>query len=202
MLGSSNVGKTNLVARLSGKNFSEEINPTLETEYTVVALKIFKEEKARWIKVEVWDTAGQEKYNAVMNAYYRGAKGGAAILVYDVNEPKTLESLKKNWMTNLFKNLDPKDAHLTVLANKCDDGDEDASDGEKTTNEAQSDYDDIEIPFVKVSAKMDKNVTLAFRSTFERVYTKRVETGGAGDNEGLNLLFNDGEEVKKKKGCC
>ena len=195
MLGSSNVGKTNLVARLSGKEFSDSHNPTLETEYTVIALKIFKEEEARWIKVELWDTAGQEKYNAVMNAYYRGAKGGVAVLVYDVNEPKTLKSLENHWMENLFKNLDPKDAKLTILANKCDTMDEDASVGEAFANSKG-------IPFCKVSAKTDTNVLKGFRQSFQKVYTERIKNGkGVESDGGLNLTGGDGMK-SKKKGCC
>ena len=191
MLGSSNVGKTNLVSRVSGNGFSEEINPTLETEYTQFALKLFKGEHARWIKVEVWDTAGQEKYNAIMNSYYRGAVGGAAILVFDVNE-KTLESLKSNWIENLLKTVDPKQTVLTVLANKCDTMEENAEAGQQFVDDHEE-----SIAFYKVSAKNNKNVTASFRGTFEKLYKKRFDEGDTQESEpGLTLV--GGKETKNR----
>ena len=130
-----------------------------------------------------------------MNAYYRGAKGGVAVLVYDVNEPKTLKSLENHWMENLFKNLDPKDAKLTILANKCDTMDEDASVGEAFANSKG-------IPFCKVSAKTDTNVLKGFRQSFQKVYTERIKNGkGVESDGGLNLTGGDGMK-SKKKGCC
>lgn len=199
MLGSSNVGKTNLVSRVSGNGFSEEINPTLETEYTQFALKLFKGEHARWIKVEVWDTAGQEKYNAIMKSYYRGAVGGAAILVFDVNEEKTLESLKSNWIENLLKTVDPKQTLLTVLANKCDTMEENAEAGQQFVDDHEE-----SIAFYKVSAKNNKNVTASFKGTFEKLYKKRLDEGDTQESEpGLTLV--GGKETKNrptKKNCC
>ena len=197
MLGSSNVGKTNLVSRVSGNGFSEEINPTLETEYTQFALKLFKGDKARWIKVEVWDTAGQEKYNAIMKSYYRGAIGGAAILVYDVSEEKTLASLKSNWIENLLKTVDPKQTILTVVANKCDTMEEDAETGQQFADDHEE-----SIEFFKVSAKNDQNVTASFRATFEKLYEKRFEDDDIQGSEPGLTLAGKPKSKSTKKSCC
>lgn len=43
--------------------------------------KIIRMESAT-VKLEIWDTAGQEKYHSVCHLYYRGAH--AALLVYDI----------------------------------------------------------------------------------------------------------------------
>ena len=199
MLGSSNVGKTNLVSRVSGNGFSEEINPTLETEYTEFVLKLFEYDRdiTRWIKVEVWDTAGQEKYNAIMKSYYRGAIGGAAILVYDVSEEKTLASLKSNWIENLLKAVDPKQTILTVVANKCDTMEEDAETGQQFADDHEE-----SIEFFKVSAKNDQNVTASFRATFEKLYEKRLKDGDIQGSEPGLTLTSKPKSKSTKKGCC
>ena len=199
MLGSSNVGKTNLVSRVSGNGFSEEINPTLETEYTEFVLKLFEYDRdiTRWIKVEVWDTAGQEKYNAIMKSYYRGAIGGAAILVYDVSEEKTLASLKSNWIENLLKAVDPKQTILTVVANKCDTMEEDAETGQQFADDHEE-----SIEFFKVSAKNDQNVTASFRATFEKLYEKRLEDDDIQGSEPGLTLAGKPKSKSTKKSCC
>ena len=199
MLGSSNVGKTNLVSRVSGNGFSEEINPTLETEYTEFVLKLFEYDRdiTRWIKVEVWDTAGQEKYNAIMKSYYRGAIGGAAILVYDVSEEKTLASLKSNWIENLLKTVDPKQTILTVVANKCDTMEEDAETGQQFADDHEE-----SIEFFKVSAKNDQNVTASFRATFEKLYEKRLEDDDIQGSEPGLTLAGKPKSKSTKKSCC
>ena len=163
---------------------------------TQFALKLFKGDKARWIKVEVWDTAGQEKYNAIMKSYYRGAIGGAAILVYDVSEEKTLASLKSNWIENLLKAVDPKQTVLTVVANKCDTMEEDAETGQQFADDHEE-----SIEFFKVSAKNDQNVTASFRATFEKLYEKRLKDGDIqGSEPGLTLADKNTKSKSTKKG--
>jgi|EP00945_MAST-04E_sp_MAST-4E-sp1_P001617 Ras-related protein Rab-11A len=201
LLGSSNVGKTNLVYRLAGKNFSETHNPTLETEYHTVALKIEHEEDVRWIKVEVWDTAGQEKYNALMKSYYRGAKAGAAVLVYDVNEEKSLKDIERLWLPNLLKQTPAGDTHLILVANKCDTLEEDISAGEEF---ASDQYDEIHADCVRASAKNDKGVREAFASVFSEVYGYVKSE----QEKGVQVKFNEiklgalAEAKKSGGGCC
>ena len=205
MLGSSNVGKTNLIARMAGKDFSDTHHPTLETEYTVVALKIGSSDEARWIKVECWDTAGQEKYNAVMKSYYRGANEGAAILVYDVNNSKSLEDINRTWLPNLLKNTD--DVNLILLANKCDNMNENITTGETFANLQAKQK--IQLGCVRSSAKMDKGVREAFATVFQNVYEaevkrRKADKGRSTDNlrQGVSLSVGSTGKVEKEKGGC
>ena len=45
------------------------------------------------VKLQIWDTAGQEKFKAVSKQYYKGAKG--VMLVYDISKRKTFENVPK-----------------------------------------------------------------------------------------------------------
>ena len=63
----------------------------------------------------LWDTAGQEKFNALTNIYYRDAKG--AILVYDVSIKETFKKVEK-WHNEL--NIFNKDTVIAVAGNKID----------------------------------------------------------------------------------
>lgn len=64
-----------------------------------------------------WDTAGQEEYRAVTNAYFRGSHG--VLLVYDVTDERTLTSISDYWWAELEKNAPPGIAVL-LCGNKAD----------------------------------------------------------------------------------
>ena len=68
------------------------------------------------IKVTIWDTSGQERYNSINNLYYKGADG--VLLIYDTSDEPTFNSCEK-WVIN-FRNICEKNALIMVLGNKVD----------------------------------------------------------------------------------
>jgi small GTP-binding protein len=67
------------------------------------------------VLLQIWDTAGQEKYRALGPIYYRGAL--AAVAVFDLTRLQTLEDLK-TWITAYRENAD--DRFVVIAANKSD----------------------------------------------------------------------------------
>ena len=82
IVGNSGVGKSNLLSRFTKNDFSDKNKSTIGVEFAVKKVMINK----KIINVEVWDTAGQEKYRAITSVFYRSAIG--AIVVYDVTNRK------------------------------------------------------------------------------------------------------------------
>ena len=68
------------------------------------------------VKLNIWDTAGQEKYHALAKNYYQGASG--AILVYDVTDLDSFEKAK-TWYLELSKYIG-KEAPIIIAGNKSD----------------------------------------------------------------------------------
>lgn len=68
LLGDSGVGKSSLLLRFVSNEFAEDGQPTLGAAF--LSKTILVNEKA--IKFQIWDTAGQEKYKAILPLYYRG----------------------------------------------------------------------------------------------------------------------------------
>eukprot|EP01147_Barroeca_monosierra_P000653 gene653-3961_t len=68
------------------------------------------------IKLQIWDTAGQERFHSMLPMYYRGA--AAALLVYDVTNPKSLGAVM-DWINELKENTDDG-LILCLVANKID----------------------------------------------------------------------------------
>lgn len=68
-IGNYNVGKTTLVERYVKNSVSLNNGPTLAAAYTSTNVSVGNEK----VKVDIWDTAGTEKFNALMPIYLRGS---------------------------------------------------------------------------------------------------------------------------------
>lgn len=71
------------------------------------------------VRLQIWDTAGQEQFSALTKQYFRGCQG--AIAVFDLTQPETLMSL--NGQLENFKNNCPPQAqsNIILVGSKCDD---------------------------------------------------------------------------------
>ena len=84
------------------------------------------------MKLQLWDTAGEEKYKSLTSVYYRNAH--AVIILFDLTRPETFKSVLR-WLTGVQEHCD--DAHVVLVGNKCD-------------LETVVDFDEIEVPFMFV----------------------------------------------------
>lgn len=157
LLGDGGVGKTSLRERFLGKGFQSGYILTIGADFAVQDLNI----DGQQYKFQIWDLAGQQRFEAVRKLYYRGSHG--AILVYDSTRPESLYNLA-NWKQELFTNVG-REIPYVLLGNKADlpnaiDGGEIS----KFIEESQREITDI--PFVikclNTSAKSGLNVTEAF----------------------------------------
>ena len=76
-------------------------------------------DKGDKIKLNIWDTAGQEKYDALTKMYFKGAE--AALVVYDMTEENSFEKAKK-WVSDLEEALEFEQvkALIYLFGNKSD----------------------------------------------------------------------------------
>ena len=72
------------------------------------------------VKLDIWDTAGAERYHSIAPLYYRNAR--AAVVVYDISDAQTFERAKK-WVSNLREKID-LDAVIAMVGNKSNLGEE------------------------------------------------------------------------------
>ncbi|ETO37042.1 hypothetical protein RFI_00019, partial [Reticulomyxa filosa] len=68
------------------------------------------------VKLQIWDTAGQDRFRAVTTAYYRGAMG--IVLVYDITEQQSFQNVG-NWIENIHEHASD-DIPIVLVGNKCD----------------------------------------------------------------------------------
>ena len=115
LIGDSGVGKTNILNRLVNNKFNDKYNPSLSLEYNNHSIKI----NNYIIRMQIWDTAGQEKYNSIISNYYRSAE--VAIFVYSINDLKSYNSILE-WYKELINenNDENNNVKKILLGNKVD----------------------------------------------------------------------------------
>ena len=101
LLGEAFVGKTCIAERLINDKFVENILATTSASYLTKIMELDKLEE-KYIKFEIWDTAGQEKYRALSKIFYKDSE--IAILVYDITNKKSFEEIKNYWYEQLKEN--------------------------------------------------------------------------------------------------
>ena len=103
LIGESGVGKTSIISRYISNTFSSVLMATPGANFTTKT--VFLKDEQQFIKFEIWDTAGQEKYRALAKVFYKNA--AVCILVYDITRRASFEELKKYWITELKANSSP-----------------------------------------------------------------------------------------------
>ena len=111
-LGAQSTGKTAIVTRLQNNTFTANSNSTIGAAFNSKVLMV----DGQQIKLDIWDTAGSEKYKSLTPMYYRDAR--AAIIVIDVTRPETLDAAAE-WMMELREH-GKGDCIIVCAANKVD----------------------------------------------------------------------------------
>ena len=179
LLGDSGVGKSSLLLRYTKNQFNQDIRSTIGLEFGVKYLKIDNIQ----LKIQIWDTAGMERYRSLTSLYYKGAKG--VIIVYDVCRKKSFENVD-NWI-NDFKSKADEDAVILLIGNKSDLINQREVNAEEVIDKSQK----MKLAFMETSAKNNENVHKAFLTLIKEIIKNYREKNSE--------IINDIEEKNKKK---
>ena len=111
LLGESGVGKTCIISQFVNQTFQEDVESSSSGTFSSKTL-IYNNNQV--LKLEIWDTAGQEKYRSIASMFYKEAD--VAILVYDITRKESFEQIKQYWL-NQIKEYSPENItiHFTLL---------------------------------------------------------------------------------------
>jgi small GTP-binding protein len=112
LLGESGVGKTSIIKRITDQDFNENEASSLTMTYTLK--EIVKNHKR--IKLNIWDTIGQEQYRSIAKLFLNDTK--IVILVYSIIAERTFKELDF-WYNLCVENIGPN-ITLGVIGNKVD----------------------------------------------------------------------------------
>ena len=195
LLGSTGVGKTCIIRRYTEGNFDENSPSTTGGSYSSKIITIDNKE----VSLDLWDTAGQEKYRSLGRHFYKNAY--IVCLVYDITNNNTFEELKEKWYKDL-KMYGEKYTVLAVVGNKSDCYEKEEVPEEEAREYAKS----IEAQFMLTSAKKGNNIDVLFE-TLTRQYLgpdfiKKVEEMKEDKGEIKQITKKKAKEKPKKKKCC
>ena len=200
IVGDLSSGKTNIVTQYISHKFVQDSQPTIGVEMFNKDFQI-NEDK---VSAQIWDTAGQEKYNALTSSYYKGAKG--ALVVYDITQESTF--LKVEQFVKDLREKSDKNVYMILVGNKID-----LEENRKISKEEGKKLaDKLKMGFFEVSAKNGTGIEDLFKNLIDNVYEKNnrefksmasIEIEMEDANK-INLIpKNDNNvNVKKKKKCC
>jgi len=149
ILGDSAVGKSATMNKFSDNSFSSSHIATIGVDFKYKTIEC----EGKRIKLQIWDTAGQEKFRSIVQTYYKGAMG--IILMYAVNDRKSFQNIE-SWMKQIYNNA-AAGVVVILVGNKSD-----LTERVVETSEGRRVAENYNIKFFETSAKDGTNVHEVF----------------------------------------
>jgi small GTP-binding protein len=186
LIGDSTVGKTQILLRSTENTFSDEAMSTIGVDFKSKCLQVGEK---RWT-MQIWDSAGQDRFRTMTESYYRRADGVA--VVFDVSRRPTFENLSV-WFESLSRHAIPN-VPTILIGNKSD------LTHEVEKEDAENFASSKGIPVFYTSAKVGDGIEEALTRLAVDVITHMATR--TSDADVPQLIPLDKKEKKKKKERC
>ena len=193
LLGDTGVGKSSIIKRYHDDTFEGDTISTFNANYIEKELII----KKKRVILEIWDTAGQEKFNSMTKLFVKNSK--IIILVYNVTSLKSFEALNY-WYDFIEKELG-ENIILGLAGNKTDLIFEEGYEEEVSSEKGKEFARKIKASFALISAKeSSKEIT----DLFNILLNKYLETQEYNDNSKGTIIIDNKNFIREnnKKDCC
>ena len=180
LIGDSNVGKSCLTIRATKDSYLNNYIPTVGFEFFNLNLKI----KEKNIKLQIWDTCGQEKFRSLISNFYRNSS--LAIIVYSIIDPESYKHIDQ-WLNEIKTQTSP-DIKIFVIGNKSDLAKSRKikyENAKKFCDERGLDY------FIETSAKNGDNVIFTFAYAANLLLKESLKYDNISRSKKNNVNQND-----------
>ena len=184
LLGDTQVGKSSFLMRYIDNTFQESYLSTVGLDFKVKNVQL---DDGKTYRVQIWDTAGQDRFHAITRNYFKNAHG--IILIYDVTLIESFQNVK-NWIKQIKEEVTDK-VSIILVGNKIDMENQRVVSKEEGEKMAAS----YGLKFFECSAKTGENV----EEIFKDIVTKTVENFSKVEEKEATKLKN---KKGQKKGCC
>ena len=174
LIGDIGVGKSSIFNRFGTNTYEENYKSTIGVDFLTIVLDSVPGTKNEKLMIQLWDTAGQEKFKTITRTYFKGAHG--AIIVYDITNRDSYNNVH-TWLQDIEKFASHGIAKL-LIGNKCD------SDVHRkvTYDEGKEMADMYKMEFYETSAKLNTNIQKAFDSLTKGMYDTETHLGNISKN--------------------
>jgi small GTP-binding protein len=207
LVGDSGVGKSCLSIKASRNYFEDFYSPTVGFEFLTFNVKVEDQN----IKLQIWDTCGQEVYRSLISSFYRSAS--LAIIVYSIDSEESFSNIEK-WLNDIKSQSNPN-IKIFLIGNKAD-----LEDKRQVTKESVENFfkqNKLSF-FTETSAKTGFNVQNVFIEVAKVLYKEHQEIKNRISRPGSmapvpytpeipenNIALETGEDnddKPRKKKCC
>ncbi|KAJ1728390.1 hypothetical protein LPJ61_004058 [Coemansia biformis] len=185
VLGKQAVGKTSLVTRYVHHTFSDRTPSTIGAQFVPAKIELDGWE----CRLQLWDSAGQERFRAMTQMYYRGAN--AVVLVYDVTSEDSFKDVD-TWVQELRQNIDLDNTVVLLVGNKLD-----LAHGKRQVDSARArayikELTGDETALLEVSCREDYGVIDVFYELASRLIRRQTDRDSNDQSEQEGLLGSGG----------
>lgn len=183
VVGDGNVGKTSMLRRFVRGEFTDQYKKTIGAEF--MEKEVFVKAKNQSLTLMLWDTAGQEVFNALTASYYRGS--AAAILAFSTTDRDSFFNVEK-WK----QKVEAQCGNIVMIL--CQTKMDLMEQGVVAPQEADALAAKLKLPFFRISTKDDFNV----KQLFEYTALECLSAGTAADG-GVTVLHAAAPAAKPTK---
>ena len=194
IIGDSCVGKTSLARRFVNNSFIESYKSTIGIDFLSKVIKINNKK----INLQIWDTAGNERFHAMSPSFYRGADG--CIIVFDLTNMLSFKNLE-NWIDEFLLTTctqDPESFPFIIIGNKSDL----INDANRVISKRfiEKFCESKMIKYFEVSTKFNMNISTAFEYLINKIYKKNnyENIDLAYDTQSINLDIQENQNIDEE----
>ena len=159
LLGDPTSGKSTILLRYCDESFQGAHLSTIGLDYS---LKTITLKDCPTIKLQIWSTAGQDRFRAITKNHYKGSHG--IMLIYNVTDIKSFENLK-NWAVQIKEEC-PSRVQIFIVGNNIED-----EENRKITKEQGQEFaDKLGYPYYECSSKEGININEIFQDMVEKIH--------------------------------
>ncbi|XP_032756776.1 ras-related protein Rab-23 [Rattus rattus] len=155
VVGNGAVGKSSMIQRYCKGIFTKDYKKTIGVDFLERQIQVNDED----VRLMLWDTAGQEEFDAITKAYYRGAQ--ACVLVFSTTDRESFEAIS-SWREKVVAEVG--DIPTALVQNKIDLLDDSCIKNEEAEGLAKR----LKLRFYRTSVKEDLNVNEVFKYLAEK----------------------------------
>ena len=186
VLGDTSVGKSCLLLRFCDNSFQEAHLTTIGLDFRLKTINLKDDRK---VKIQIWDTAGEDRFRSITRNYYKGAKG--ILLIFDVTDKETFTHVR-DWIERIHEES-PEGITICLVGNKID-----MNESRVISNEeGKKIADEFKIPYFETSAKSNIGVEEVFTYLVKEVDT--IYMNEHKEEVGRKTVLNQKTKNKKKR---